>query len=41
MTLPHVAGIFTGKPLAEATRDRLQADGQPVTVYWMDLVTPQ
>jgi len=38
MTLPHLAGIFTGKPLAEATRERLQAAGQPVTVHRMDLV---
>jgi hypothetical protein len=37
MTLPHLAGIFTSKQLAETTRERLQAAGQPVTVHKMDL----
>jgi len=37
MTLPHLAGIFTSEQLAETTRERLQAAGQPVTVHKMDL----
>jgi len=37
MTLPHLAGIFTSKQLAETTRDHLQAAGQMVTVHRMDL----
>ena len=37
MTLPHLAGIFTSKQLAETLRDQLQAGGQPVTVHRMDL----
>ncbi len=37
MTLPHLAGIFTSKQLAETTREQLQAAGQPVTVHRMDL----
>ena len=37
MTLPHLAGIFTSKKFAEATRERLQAAGQPVAMHKMDL----
>jgi len=37
MTLPHPAGIFTGKQLTETTREQLPAAGQPVTVHRMDL----
>jgi len=38
MTLPHLAGIFTGKQLAETSREHLQAAGQAVTVHRMDLI---
>ena len=37
MTLPHLAGIFTSKQLAEPTREQLPAAGQPVTVHRVDL----
>ena len=38
MTLPHLAGIFTSKQLAETAQERLTVAGHMVTVHRMDLV---
>ena len=38
MTLPHLAGIFTRKQLAETAQERLTVAGHMVTVHRMDLV---